>query len=140
MLSCSHVRMIDWREDIFLPIFLQTFSIGSARSMFLISTSACRIIFRSVCIRARSSSKDRPCLCHDISFSLKCGDRLDYVLVYTRDSFVTDINQRTKQAMVSTSPSQFPYQSNWALSPSSLHIHTEAFLPIGLLVQHTKLF
>jgi len=92
--------------------------------MFLISASkACRKICRSVCIRACSSSQDRPCLCSDISFSLECGDRLDYVLVYASDSFVTDINQRTRWAMVSTSPSQFPYQSNWALSPSSLYTY-----------------
>ena len=92
--------------------------------MFLISASkACRVISRSVCIRARSSSKDRPCLCKNISFSLECGDRLDYVLLYGSDSFVTDIIQRTRRAMVSTSPSQFPYQSNWALSPSSLHTY-----------------
>ena len=92
--------------------------------MFLISASkACRIISRSVCIRARSSSKDRPCLCNDISFSLECGDRLDYVLVYASDSSLTDINQRTRLARLSTSPSQFPYQANWALSPSSLHTY-----------------
>ena len=66
--------------------------------MFLISASkACRIISRSVCIRARSSSKDRHCLCNDISFSLECGDKLDYVLVYASDSFVTDIYERTRR-------------------------------------------
>ena len=86
--------------------------------MFLISVSkACRTISRSVCIRARSSSKDHPCLCNDISFSLECGDRLDHVLVYASVSFVTDINQRTRRAIVSTSPSQFPKSDAYQISP-----------------------